>query len=207
MRKIIPILAFLLALPVFLACSTENKNGQAQNQNNAAEPAGNTGKVPTGEINVAGGLTWDVPSEWKVGPTQQMRIATYIIQAAEGDADNADCAVFHFPGTGGAKEANLRRWEGQFEQPDGRNSSDVAIIEETESNNLKVTTIELNGIYKVAGGPMMEVRDKKPGYRLMGAIIEGPRGPVFFKMVGPEKTVTAAQEQFMGMVKSVKIET
>jgi len=38
----------------------------------------------------------------------------------------------------------------------------------------------------------------------MGAIVEGSQGSVFFKMVGPEKTVTSAKDQFMQMVGSIK---
>ncbi|OGC90701.1 MAG: hypothetical protein A2W25_00015 [candidate division Zixibacteria bacterium RBG_16_53_22] len=153
---------------------------------------------------MAGGLDWEAPASWKVGPPQQMRVVTYLISPVEGDADNAELAVFHFPGTGGAKDANLQRWEGQFEQPDGRNSADVAVIKEIETNGLKVTTIDLSGTYKVTGGPMMEVKDKKPDYRLIGAIIEGPQGMVFFKMTGPEKTVAASENDFMRMVRSAK---
>jgi hypothetical protein len=133
-----------------------------------------------------------------------MRAVTYIISAVGEDADSAECAVFHFPGTGGAKEANLHRWAGQFEQPDGHNSADLALVKEMESNGLKITTIELTGTYKVSGGPMMEVRGTKPGYRLMGAIIEGPQGMVFFKMVGPDKTVESSKEDFRKMVGSAK---
>jgi len=153
----------------------------------------------------AGGLTWNAPSSWQDGPAQQMRVKTYIVKASEGDAENAECGVFYFAGGfGGGKEANLHRWTGQFEQPDGRNSADLAVIREIENNGLKITTIELDGIYKLSAGPMMEVKERIPGFRLYGAIVEGPQGSVFFKMVGPEKTVSAAESEFMNMLKSAR---
>ena len=40
----------------------------------------------------------------------------------------------------------------------------------------------------------------KPGYRLLGAIVEGPEGAVFFKLTGPEKSVTAAEKTFRKML-------
>lgn len=153
----------------------------------------------------AGGLTWTAPAEWSAGPAQQMRAKTYIIKAADGDQDNAECAVFYFGNSaGGDRSSNLERWAGQFEQADGRNSADLAVISESETNGLKVTTIELSGIYKMSAGPMMEVKEKKLGYRLMGAIVEGPQGSVFFKMVGPEKTIRAAEADFVKLIGTIK---
>jgi hypothetical protein len=157
-----------------------------------------------GHQNSAGGITWTAPSDWKTGPAQQMRVVTYLISAIEGDVDSAELAVFHFPGSGGAKDANLQRWAGQFEQADGRNSADLAKIKEMKANGLKITTIELAGIYRVSAGPMMEVKEKKTGYALKGAIIEGPQGMVFFKMTGPEKTVAASGDDFSKMINSAK---
>jgi hypothetical protein len=48
-----------------------------------------------------------------------------------------------------------------------------------------------------SGGP-------KAGYRLLGAIVEGPDGDIFFKLTGPAKTVAAAQDEFQAMLKSIK---
>lgn len=157
-----------------------------------------------GAADNAGGLTWNASASWTTGPPQSMRSKTYIVKAVSGDQDDAECAVFYFgSGLGGDLNSNLHRWAGQFEQADGRNSSDLAVVSETESNGLKVTTIELDGIYKMSG-PMMEVKEKKLGYRLMGAIVEGPQGLVFFKLVGPEKTVKASAADFAEMIKTVK---
>jgi len=200
MRNLTQLAAMILAPALLIwGCSSSEKKNQTMNGRNVEMET-----MSGGQPNSAGGLTWNAPSDWRVGPPQQMRAVTYILAPAEGDADSAELAVFHFPGTGGAKDANLQRWEGQFEQPDGSNSADLAVIKEMEVNGLKATTIELSGIYKVSAGPMMEVKGKKEGYRLMGAIVEGSQGSVFFKMVGPEKTVTSAKDQFMQMVGSIK---
>jgi hypothetical protein len=44
---------------------------------------------------------------------------------------------------------------------------------------------------------------KKPGYRLLGAIVEAPEGPVFFKLTGPAKTVAVAKADFEKMLSSL----
>jgi hypothetical protein len=44
----------------------------------------------------------------------------------------------------------------------------------------------------------------KKGYALEGAIAEGPRGSVFFKLTGPKKTVVKEKAAFDALVKSLK---
>ena len=134
-----------------------------------------------------------------------MRVATYGIPAEEGDGEDAECAVFYFgPGQGGTVEANIQRWYTQFEQPDGRPSSDVARLREDDINGIKVIVIDLPGTYLSSVGPMSPEKVKKPDFRMLGVIIEGPEGPVFFKLTGPEKTVARAEEEFESLVMSVK---
>ena len=51
---------------------------------------------------------------------------------------------------------------------------------------------------------MMQSQGKKPGWRLIGAIVEAPDGLVFFKCVGPAATMQKAQPQdFEELVKSI----
>lgn len=187
--KIISLTGWLLIV-IIAGCSSNNSK---------------TSGTPGGHIDTAGGLSWSAPAGWTVGPDQQMRVRTYIVKPVDGDADNAECAVFYFGnGQGGDKESNLSRWANQFEQPDGGSSVDLAVVKDTEVNSLKLTTIELNGTYKMSAGPMMEVKEKKTGYRIMGAIVEGSQGMVFFKFVGPEKTIRASEADFKSLLNSVK---
>jgi hypothetical protein len=61
----------------------------------------------------------------------------------------------------------------------------------------------VEGTYLNPGGGMMTSQGKKPGYRLLGAIVEAPQGRVFFKMTGPAATVAAARAAFDGLVASI----
>lgn len=132
-----------------------------------------------------------------------MRAATYVVPAAAGDKEDGECAVFYFgPGQGGGVEDNLKRWIGQFQQPDGKPSDKAGQIRKQTVNGLAVTTIDLSGTY-LSGGPMSPVKTPKPGYRLLGAIVEAPQGPVFFKFTGPAKTVAAGEAAFQAMLKSI----
>jgi hypothetical protein len=152
----------------------------------------------------AGGLKWTDPPGWKPLGERPMRAATYAVPAAAGDKEGGECAVFYFgAGQGGGVQANIDRWIGQFQLPDGKPAGSAAKTAKETVNGLPVTTIDLSGTYMASGGPMAAAQTPKPGYRLLGAIVEGPQGAVFFKFTGPAKTVAAAQPVFRALMKSI----
>lgn len=161
----------------------------------AAPPASRAAAVRT---DAAGGVEWKVPARWEQGAGSAMRVATYAVPAAKG-ADKAECAVFFFgSGQGGSVDANVERWSKQFEgtpRPE-RSAAPVA--------GLRVTRVQLAGTYLAPGGPMMQSTGKRPGTRLLGAIVEAPEGNVFFKLTGPAASVAAAQADFDGLVGSIR---
>jgi hypothetical protein len=159
-----------------------------------AEQAGGLGDK-TGTV---AGVKWRVPARWTVLPERPMRVATYGIPAAEGDAEGAECAASFFgSGMGGDIESNIARWVGQFENP----SQPVRASKQV--NGIDVTTIKVSGDYLSPGGPMMQSTGTKKGYQLIGAIINGPEGVVFFKLTGPAKTAGSAEAEFDAMVGSL----
>ena len=146
----------------------------------------------------AGGAKWTVPATWSEQPARPMRVATYAIPAARG-SDAGECGVFYFgKGQGGSIEENAARWGSQFE---GGGSPKTSV--ETVAG-FKVHRVRTAGTYLAPGGPMMQSQGKKPGWQLSGAIVEASEGNVFFKCVGPEKTISAAQSDIDAMLKSLK---
>jgi hypothetical protein len=131
-----------------------------------------------------------------------MRAATYKVPAAKGDTEDAECAVFYFgQGQGGSVDDNLKRWYGQFSQPDGKASDAAAKTKKEKIGGLPVTTVDLAGTY--TGSSMMGPTTPKPGFRLLGAIVEGPQGPVFFKLTGPAKTVESSRAAFKKLLETM----
>lgn len=178
--------------------------GVAQAQAQRTPPAPPAQQAPR-DAPEAGGLTWTSPSGWETQGVRPMRVATYRIAPAKGDTDAAELAVFYFgPGQGGAVDANVKRWLGQFQKADGSSITDQDARTKKETlHGLAVTTLDAKGTY-TGGGPMMGPSTPKPGYRLLGAIVEGPEGPVFFKLTGPERTVASAEKGFRKLLESVK---
>ncbi|MCC7542435.1 MAG: hypothetical protein IT379_39825, partial [Deltaproteobacteria bacterium] len=154
-----------------------------------AAPSGAPGE-PT-----AGGVRWTVPDAFvSERPASSMRAAQYRVPRAQGDAHDAQITVFYFgPGQGGAVQDNIDRWVGQVQQPDGRPSSEVAQTDRRTVNGMPVTIVSVAGRLGGGGMPGMPPAPEIERGQLLGAIVEGPQGPVFFKMTGPAATVTAAR--------------
>jgi len=152
----------------------------------------------------AAGLKWSTPTGWKNEGSRPMRAATYALPNATGDAGNAECVVYFFgAGQGGSIEANIDRWKNQF--VDNGHTANAQVGKRTV-HGLPVTTIESAGDYTGMGGPMTKEATVQHGYRLLGAIIEGPGGNLFIKFAGPAKTVTTNQRQFEQLLASFEKE-
>jgi hypothetical protein len=145
----------------------------------------------------AGGLRWSVPATWPDAPGGSLRVATYKVPAPRG-SEAGECAVFFFgQGQGGTVDANLERWSRQFEGTPRPERSTRQV------HGLAVTVARLAGTYLAPGGPNMQSQGKRPGYRLLGAIVESPEGFVFFKLTGPAATVAGAEAGFEAILASL----
>jgi hypothetical protein len=156
--------------------------------------------VPGGQGEQA--IAWTPPAGWVAEPpANQMRRAQYRVPGVRGDAE---CVVFYFgPGQGGDPQANAERWASQFVGPDGAPATSALATRAGESGGMKVLFVETRGTYlsgSMAGGGA----DRKPGYALLGAIVEGPDANWFFKLTGPEATVLAQRQAFETMIGSMK---
>jgi hypothetical protein len=154
------------------------------------------GAPPAAAKGSAGGIEWTMPAAWSAGAAGPMRVATYALPPASAAGE---CAVFFFgPGQGGSVEANVERWSRQFEGAPAPTRSLATLA------GLRVTRVEISGAYLAPGGPMMQSTGKRPGYRLLGAIVEAPAGNVFFKLTGPAATIAAARKDFDALLASIR---
>jgi hypothetical protein len=145
-----------------------------------------------------GGVQWIMPPAWKAEAQRPMRLATYTV------APGAECGVYFFgTGQGGSVDANLDRWIGQFVQADGKPSKAAAKVVKRTTHGWPVTTVDVSGAYTGMAGPTAQPGPAMPGYRLLGAIVEGPQGSIFFKFTGPAKTMAANQTAFDKMLASL----
>lgn len=189
----------VLTLALSLAACGGEDSSEAPAQSSSAAAAA----APEVARPSAGGLTWEAPAPLeRRPPANPMRMADYGVQGHE----DATLAVFFFDATqggGGSVQSNIDRWLGQFQQPDGKPTREVAETREREVNGMKVTTVDARGTF--VGQIGMAAGEARPEHRVLGAIVEGPEGPVFFKLTGPEAAVTAAEGAFAHLVESVQL--
>ena len=144
----------------------------------------------------ASGISWKMPAGWKALPERPMRAATY---TAPGTPEAGECAVFYFgPGQGGGVEPNITRWEGQFPTKTGQTKRSAGTVA-----GYKVTYLDLTGTYAWSASPMSPDKVMKPGYRMLGAIIEAPQGSVFFKFTAPASVIATHEAAFKQMIQGI----
>ncbi len=138
-------------------------------------------------------ISWNKPDAWETADNPSaMRKATYKVKPVEGDPEPAEMSVTQ---VGGSVEANIKRWEGQFD------GAPAAKTTKSQVNGLDVTVVEIEGTFK-GGGPMMGGSgESKSDWALLGAIVHTEPAH-FFKMTGPKKTVQAARPDFDVLVGS-----
>lgn len=206
-----------IALTLLLGCGSQESvqapaSGQATPvfQAPAASPSSSAAPASPAKAlegpAVAGGLTWTAVAPLVARPPKsQMRAAEYAVAGA-GPEDTTELTVHYFgAGQGGSVQANLDRWIGQFSQPDGKPSSQVAKIDKRTVGSLEVTTLDLSGVFSGGMGPMApRPAQAKGDHRVLGAIVAGPRGPVFFKLVGPQATVALVESAFIELIDSLR---
>jgi hypothetical protein len=154
------------------------------------------GMPPASEAQANSSIDFDMPKDWRAEPpVSNMRLAQAAIPGAAGPGE---LAVFFFgPGGGGGVDANIQRWIEQMESPEQPKP------ETFEANGYKVTWIDVRGTLKpstMGSGPTTP----QPDSRLLGAVVEGPGGPWFFKATGPDATLGAQRDAFLAMLKSVR---
>lgn len=151
---------------------------------------------------IAGGVSWvaEEPFVYR-RPDNEYRAHEYTVR----DQPDVTLAISHFAaaeGGGGDVQANIDRWVGQFEQPDGSESRAAAQVDSREVNDLRVTTVDLTGTFVGRMGTAMGGQPRA-GWRMLGAIVEGEQGLVFLKLTGPAAGVASAEDAFERVVASL----
>lgn len=137
-------------------------------------------------------ITWSKPAAWQEAPNpNSMRLATYLTP------DQAELAVSR---AGGALDANIDRWAGQF----GEEGKSKLARETRKVEGIEVTIVTTSG--SSYAGMSGEVKQGEE-MALLAAIVPSPDGSdqaYFFKMTGPKKSVDSARKDFDGLIGSIR---
>jgi len=188
--KNLALLALFALSAVTFACGGDRPPAPTGDTSAATAPSDVRGTLDLG------GVVLDAPDGWEfAAPSSSMRLAEATIPGPGGPAL---LTVFFFgAGGGGGVDANLARWVGQVEADGEPERGEYAV------GDFTVTTVAVDGTLLPSGmgaGPTGPV----PGSSLVGAVIQGPGGPWFLKITGPEETVHSARNAFDEMLRSVR---
>jgi hypothetical protein len=162
--------------------------GVADTPNPHGAAMGPSGAMPMGDNQEAPSIKWTAPDGWTPQPNPSpMRLATYRV------GDGAELSVVR---AGGSTEANVKRWQGQFEGDPKVSRADKKV------NGLAVTVVRIDGTF-VGGGMMGGPTERHDSWSMLAAIVEAPGSPYFFKLVGPSGQLDQARKGFDALVASL----
>lgn len=179
--------------------AAEGTQEEAKDAESGEKPAAEEAK-PTPIAGAA--LQMLVPAGWKtVAPASSMiELECSIPGEKEEDTPGRMTGML----AGGSVEQNVERWYGQFQQPDGTETKDVAKLEEAEVAGLKIHTVDISGTYLDGMGPMSP-KVERENYRMLASIIEMEDGGSYFiKFYGPKDLVEKQAEAFKAMIQSIR---
>jgi hypothetical protein len=159
-------------------------------------------KLADGRVGL-GPFSMVVPEGWAEKPsTSSMRAAQFQVPAVGGA--QAELIVYYFgEGGAGSVQANVDRWLSQFKQADGRESREVAKIEQAQFAGREGSLVSVSGRYVAPAMPGGEPMDK-PDQALLAAIVNSAQGPYYFRLVGDTAAVSAHSPRFRELLASLK---
>lgn len=143
-------------------------------------------------------LTFTVPEGWvSETPSSAMRKAQFKLPRQGSDTEDARLVVYFFgPDQGGSVEDNIQRWAGEYQQPDGRKSIDVAQRSTRRVNGMDVTEVDVSGTLDAETMPGSGQRVRKENQRTLAAIVQSEHGSYFIKLTGPAATIAYWEPSF-----------
>jgi hypothetical protein len=162
--------------------------------------------APPVVMEIAGGkVILEAPSAWRKVNPRFPQMVQYEFNAPKDAPEGQAPVRITVMASGGGVQGNLERWYGQFTQPDGRPTKEVAKVEEFEVDGLKVYWVKITGTY--SGGMMGGGRPAPPkeDYQLMSGIIVTPSdGMHFVTATGPIEECEKLSEGFKKMLQGLK---
>ncbi|QEL17363.1 hypothetical protein [Limnoglobus roseus] len=163
------------------------------------------GKGTTVEL---AGMKSTTPADWKEeAPSNSMRLTQFKLPKADGDAADAELAIFFFKGGGaGALDANLKRQTAKFEPAAGKDKVEEAIDKDFKVGTLKATYQDVKGtfLFKAAPFDPNSKVTKKEGFRQIYVIFETKDGQYYMTLIGGDKTVEKNKKAFDEFLKNFK---
>lgn len=150
---------------------------------------------------VLDGVTLTVPEGWQAQACKSnLKLpglapkAVYCLATGDMERERVMVRITHFPNMRTMRnmvQANLNRWFRMFSQPDGRPTSETAVVNTFEAGPCRITVADIRG----SVGPQTD-------QGMIGAIIEHPNGPFFLKAMGPAAGIERWKPSILAYLRS-----
>lgn len=156
------------------------------------EPSAGNEEAPPASTSAPAELAYEPPAEWKAGPANPMRKATFVAGTAD---ERAEVVVNMFPANAAMADpvANAQRWAGMVDRADLTADEAKAAIKDVKISGL-------DGQYSEFFSPDGSSTPK--GH--VGAMVRRGDEVWFFVLRGPAATVKAESERFREFLETVK---
>ncbi|MFN0116992.1 MAG: hypothetical protein ACKVQC_01695 [Elusimicrobiota bacterium] len=140
-------------------------------------------------------IEWKTPSGWQEQTPSSMRVGSFLINGDNGQ--QADVSIVPLSGMAGGDLANINRWRDQIDLP--------PLTEAQLQNNIQ--TLKMNGqsislVDFVSEKLLIDGKHKK---RVIAATLPQGERTWFFKMMGEDKTVQQAKQQFIQFLSDIRL--
>ena len=132
-------------------------------------------------------------------PPNSMRAAQFTLPKVETDPEDADLALFVFPGGAGTSKQNLDRQLAKF-LDDGRTVKDGKV----PVGPIEATYQDVSGTFKKKPFPMSTDFKPVPGFRQLYVLFEKDGQQFYLTLLGPKATVEKHKAAFEEWLKSFK---
>ena len=164
-------------------------------------------QAKTQKVELAPDLVAEAPANWKFQkPERQFRTHEFVLPSGEKGVADGFLMVTNFgKGVGGGLEANLQRWYGMVEQPDGSSTEKAAKKQDIELKGFgRIVWLDMQGTYLDRPTPMSQEVTRRPNYRVFAAMIDaGKDGPYWIRATGPDSVMRLDRDGFERFLKSI----
>lgn len=189
---------------------TETSPGSVTDDQLSTAPELPAGHPPIGDAAPSrpddGQLTFKPSQGWEpIEPRNQMIQEAYLLPRQDDGSDDAVLEVTFFPGMKDIPFSDqVERWESQFILPEGQPGRISKKQTAVPGGNHPIQLLDIRGTYQEQTMMGQARGEPNENYRMLAAQIDGPTGPSFVKVIGPDDTVTHWEDVFTSFIKSAE---
>jgi hypothetical protein len=143
------------------------------------------------------------PASWaSVKPSNRLRSHQFKLAAADATLPPGEVIVS--PDSDPDPDKLFPRWKATFELPEGKTVDDISKASKIETNGVTVHLLDVSGAWKYKEFPMAKKEERRPGWRVVWALVVADGTATQVRLSGPIPVVEQHYPAFEKWLKSLK---